>query len=204
MTKGELVSLVKNVVKRVDKTNAVHEKVIEHVLARVLNNVIYDVLRQDLSLADIYTTTEENVAVSDGIASLSDISVVPLPRVGEGVIEVRATGEDDMMFYPMTIQQASAASFMEMADYVTDVGYTVRNNEIKFTNIPDTVTAVDIDVVRSFEDYDYDETFFIPAGQDEVVVRKVLEILGVIQPVNLLNNNSDEFSSSQGNSTGGA
>lgn len=198
MRKDELISLVKNTVRRIDKTNSLHERVIEMALGRSLNTVIYDVFRNDMSNMDLYTKTYENVAVSASISELP-VSIVQLPRVGDGVMAIRATGEDGMYFYPMTIQQSMNHSFLESTNYTSDVGFVVRNSQVQYYGISDDVTAVDMDLVRPFEEYDMDEDYYVPAGQDETVLRRTLEILGVIQPVNLINNNSDEPNRSQGN-----
>jgi hypothetical protein len=202
MTKEELISLVQNTVRRVDKTNAVHERVVEMALGRAINTMMYEVFRNDMSNIDLYTRTYENVSITDDVATLP-AQIVQLPKVGDGVIAVRATGESVMGFYPMTIQQAQNSSFMETSSYMSDVGYVVKNTTVEFVNLPDTIEAVDMDLVRPFEAYAMDEEFYVPAGQDENILRRTLEIMGIVTPVNLLNNNADEPNRSQGDSTGG-
>lgn len=199
MTKDEYISEAISYVGRIDNTRRVHPRVVEAALSNAINtvwSVIYEQNPHDVSL---YTKTYENVDVTGEKTYLTDdytesgeaIDMVNLPRIGGGVMGVRPVGDNDIMFFPISIRDAMFQSRLESSNYTLDVGYIVRGNELEYIGIPSEITQVDVDVVRSFTEYGYEETFYMPWRQEDVM-NMVLTKLGIATPVSLKNNNSDE------------
>lgn len=193
MTKENFIDLIKSTARRVDPTSAFHESVIEMHLGRTINTMLYEIFRNNASNLDLYTKsyTVPIVQVGTKKTAVLPVSIVQFPDVGDGVRAIRPTGQAVAWFYPMTIQQADNYVYMEYSEYVQDTGYVVKNTTVEFVDLPQAITEVEMDLVRPFEAYAYTEEFYVPAGQDEIIIRKTLEIIGVITPVNLVNSNSD-------------
>ena len=201
MTKENYIDEVIAYIARVDKTRRAHPRVIEAALTNAINSVwsmIYQEAPHDVSL---FTQTYENVSVTGDKTYLTSnytegaepIDMVNLPRIGGGVMAIRPTNDIDVMFFPMSVRDAMFQERLESHSYTTDVGYVVRGNEIQYLGIPNEVAEVDVDIVRSFAEYDYTEIFYMPWRQEDII-GMVLQKLGIVAPVNLKNNNSDEHS----------
>jgi hypothetical protein len=204
MTKENYIDEMIAYIARVDKTRRIHPRVIEAAINGAVNTVVSAVYEANPSDVTVYTYTYENVPVdgnktyltSDYTSSGDDIGIVHLPRVGGGVMSVRSSEEVDTLFFPMRIQDKVMYDRMQSSQFNTDVGFVVRGNVLEYVGLG-TVTSVDVDIVRSFEEYGYEETFYIPFERQEDVKNLVLQKLGIPQPINLKNNNSDEFDRSQ-------
>jgi hypothetical protein len=211
MTKEQYIDEVITLVSRVDKTRRAHPRLVEAAFNGAMNTYICSVYEANPMDVALYTKTYENVPLdgskiyltSDYTSSGEAIRLVPLPRIGGGLMNLRASeSEDDdssldVMFFPMAIHTFVENRRMERFNYTLDVGYVLRGNEITLTEVPNGLESVDVDVVRSFDAYDYEEEVYLPMGKDEEIKRIVLQSLGIVAPVNLKNNNSDESSNSQ-------
>lgn len=202
MTKENYIDEIISILGRIDNTRRLHPKVIEAHITGAVNSVlsmIYEANPMDVS---IYTKTYENVALNDDKVYLTDdytstgnaIHLIHLPRVGGGVMSVRPSDDTDVLFFPMRLQDVVAYERMHSTNYNTDIGFVVRGNELQIIG-DTTITEVDVDLVRSFEEYDYDEEFYMPFERKEDVINLVLQKAGIVQPVSLKNNNSDESAS---------
>lgn len=202
MTKENYIDEVKSYVKRIDNTMQVHERVLEAAITGAVNSVLSMIYEANPVDVSIYTKTYENVPLdgskvyltSDYTSTGDVIHLVQLPRVGGGVMSVRPSDESDILFFPMRIQDATMYERMQSTNYNTDIGFVVRGNELTLVG-DTTITEVDVDLVRSFEEYDYDEEFYMPFERKEEVMNLVLQKIGIAQPVSLKNNNSDESAS---------
>ena len=202
MTKENYIDEIISVLGRIDNTRRLHPKVIETHITGAVNSVlsmIYEANPMDVS---VYTKTYEDVDITGDKVYLTDdytstgtpIKIIQLPRVGGGVMSIRPSDESDVLFFPMRIQDAVAYERMDSTNYDSDLGFVLRGNEIQIIG-DTTLTLVDVDLVRSFEEYDYDEEFYMPFERKEDVINLVLQKAGIAQPVSLKNNNSDESAS---------
>ena len=202
MTKENYIDEIISVLGRIDNTRRLHPKVIETHITGAVNSVLSMIYEANPTDVSIYTKTYEDVDVtlnkiyltSDYTSSGDAINMVQLPRIGGGVMSIRPSDDSDIMFFPMRIQDATAYQRMHSTEYGTDLGFVLRGNEIEIIG-DTTLTAVDVDLVRSFEEYDYDEQFYMPFERKEDVINLVLQKAGIVQPVSLKNNNSDESAS---------
>lgn len=202
MTKENYIDEIISVLGRIDNTRRLHPKVIETHITGAVNSVLSMIYEANPTDVSIYTKTYEDVDItlnkiyltSDYTSSGDAINIVQLPRIGGGVMSIRPSDDSDIMFFPMRIQDATAYQRMHSTEYGIDLGFVLRGNEIEIIG-ETTLTAVDVDLVRSFEEYDYDEQFYIPFERKEDVINLVLQKAGIVQPVSLKNNNSDESAS---------
>ena len=202
MTKENYIDEIISILGRIDNTRRLHPKVIEAHITGAVNSVLSMIYEANPSDVSVYTKTYENVALSDDKVYLTDdytstgnaIHLIHLPRVGGGVMSVRPSDDTDVLFFPMRLQDVVAYERMHSTNYNTDIGFVVRGNELQIIG-DTTITEVDVDLVRSFEEYDYDEEFYMPFERKEDVINLVLQKAGIVQPVSLKNNNSDESAS---------
>lgn len=201
MTKDEYISEMIEHVKRVDSTRQVHPKVVEAAIDSAVSSVVSKLYLEGLFDLSTYTYTYENVAIYEDKVCLTkdfaegsdDLGIIHIPRIGGGVMSIRPSEEMDVMFFPMRVRDAGEYQRMHSTKFNTDVGFVVRGNDIQFIGDLGDLSTVDVDVVRSFEDYDYEETFYFPLEYGDEVKNIVLQKLGISQPVSLKNDNSDEF-----------
>ena len=194
MRKIELIDLCKHYVGQVDKTSTYHPVVIEHTIARVMNTVLYEVFRNKLSELDLYTKTVTLTINDDGVkyCNLTDANrIMQFPGVGDGVRSVYPTDSLDTRYYPVTVENALRIGSMEYNEVTDDVPYVVKNTRIEFVGtLPSGTASVKANIVRPFESYTDNEEFYIPAGQDEVLFTKVVQLLSGVQPPDLRNDNN--------------
>ena len=194
MIKEHYVDRVIHILGRVDQTRKYHREVVEAAMNGAYTSVFCSLYDQDPREVDSYSTLYEAQSVSGGVLQIPT-AIIPLSRVGSGVLSVRPSDDTDTVYIPVTMREAKLLSHMEEARFTSDVPYTVRSGGIYFEG--GGTFSVDIDVIRAFESYGDDEHIQMPRGYDQEVVRLALSELGVVQSVNLLNNNTDEPSDSQ-------
>ena len=202
MTKENYIDEIISILGRIDNTRRLHPKVIEAHIVGAVNSVLSMIYEANPMDVAIYTKTYENVPLNANKVYLTDdytssgdaIKIVHIPRIGGGVMSIRPSDDTDIMFFPMRLQDATAFQMMHSTEYGTDVAFVVRGNEVQSIGHT-TLTTVDVDLVRSFEEYSYEEEFYMPFERKEDVINLVLQKAGVVQPVSLLNNNSDESAS---------
>lgn len=193
MTKEKLIDLCRHYFAQVDKTSSYHPVVVEYTLGRVINTILYDAFRNNISNLDLYTKRYDGVPVTkSGNRYTSELpaSIVQFPGVGDGVRGVYAAQDSSLMFYPSTMENAARMSYMEFVEVSTDVAYVVANTTVEFIGIPSEVTVVSMDLVRPFEAYADEEEFYVPAGQDEPMFRMAMQYLSGVMPPDLRNDNN--------------
>jgi len=193
MRKVELIDLCRHYFAQVDKTSSYHPKVVEHTLGRVINTILYEAFSKNVSNLDLYTKRYDNIEVKrNGDLAYAELkeSIVQFPGVGDGVRGVYATNDRSLVFYPVTLENASRMAYMEFRTVSKDVPFMVVNTRVEFIGIPDQVEKVSMDLVRPFEAYDDDEIFYVPAGQDEPMFRMAMQYLSGVVPPDLRNDNN--------------
>jgi hypothetical protein len=154
---------------------------IEFHIGRAINQIIYEVFRNDLSNLDLYTKEYTGVAVlqnptTDEYYCLLPEQICQLPDHAEGVRRVRKMKSKSLDFVP--IQKDSESTFEGMIGVGdSTIGYSVSMDRIIWESDPQ-VTEVRMDLVIPFEKYDYEDNIYIPAGQDnnvELAIAKFIE-----------------------------
>lgn len=211
MTKAELRSLVKNLLRKIDKTNKYHNNVVDHTISRVVTQVFNEVFVKNPADLNNYTVdvtltiseygTDTGRYYSDSIANYR---YIPLPDKASGVRNIfippdLVSSYGDIKFYPMTrtefdlMNHTGADTAIERGVASVRVGYVVHTDKIDFWGMPDALAAEEItaQVLQQFTVYADTDEVKLPYGMDEVVVRRSAEILSVIPPVDLKDNNKE-------------
>lgn len=197
MTKKEILSWYKNSVQAVDKTARYHDNVIAIAVRNAYEQILYDLYAQNPNNLDAYVVTLSNLAITNADRDYATLtcSYVKLPGKASGVRSVR-TSDDSIYFMPMTFVEYEMANDFDIFNAGDTVGYAVGQDKVYFHNLPSdweyTSNTVDIDVVKSFEDYASTDEIVIPNGQAKKMDELVMQHLINIPPKNLLNNNTDQ------------
>lgn len=192
MKKENLIDLCRHYLGQTDKSASYHEVVVEHTLGRVVNTILYEAFRNNVSNLDLYTKRYDNVVVKRGGIVYSELPapIVQFPGVGDGVRGVLAGENAGLTFYPVTLENSSRMDYLEFREVSSDVPYVVTNTIVKYIGMPRSITKVSMELVRPFEAYAYDEEFYVPAGQDEALFRLAMQYLQGNVPPDLRNDNN--------------
>lgn len=196
MTKKEIISFYKNSVQAIDKTARYHDKVIAIAIRNAYEQILYDMYVQNPNNLDAYVVTLSNLAIVNADRDYCTLtcSYVKLPGKASGVRSVRS--DEDVSFMPMTFQEYEQASDFNIWEAGDVIGYAVGQDKVYFHNLPADweylSSFVDVDVVKSFEDYSDTDEIVIPNGQAKRMEELVMAYLVKIPPKNLLNTNTDQ------------
>ena len=206
MTKAELISLVKNRLRKIDRTRKYGDKFISAELGAVITQVYNDMYRNDARDLDYYTseliqTTISYDSTTDTYYALfgSGVKLMNLPDIRRGVRYVNAIQTKQMTFFPYT--DRTLQEFIGLEADITllsagddrRVGYKVLNDRITFYNIPSSIisSGVVMHVIYDFITADDDADFNLPGGQDSTFVDLTVAALLQLPPVDLENDNND-------------
>ncbi len=217
MTKAELRSLVKNAVGRMDKKTQYPLRLIEFAIEAALNQLYIDMFKTRSSDLDPFIVTVEAVVnpytggyytnkavkatypISGTILGVSRIyEVVPLPDKAGGCRAVREDAETPTLeFYPMTRREAEyyAATTLSNTETATNiVGYVTLKDKVDLYGnkaATSTLTKVELDIVPTFTTTPDTTHVTESYGQSINVLGYVLKYLGIVQPVDLKDDNSE-------------
>jgi hypothetical protein len=216
MTKAETRSLIRNILPKYDKGGIYLDRFIDACIEKVIASLYHDVfLTTPLSLLNYtkgfgyispITVQIEN---STGIkyCTLPE-SIIPLERKGSGVIRISTPKQGQFMFYPTDFREMD---FLSNGSFVNDVstkaGYAVNQTRVEFYNLPTSITGVRMDLLIPFSKYAEDDEVKIPEITEvtgtnyrqvaQTFVDRVLAILGVIQPADILDDNASRGKNDQ-------
>lgn len=204
MTKVEIISFVSNNLKKIDKTNKYHDRVIEAAITLAFNQGYSDIFDRDPRLLDNYTRTYGGSGTTIVIAANSDTgiyeSTIPVPYVpfndkNSGVRHVASETQSDFKFYPITKRE-----FDSMANTLTGElnandprgYYVVRGGTLEFYGVAAVASAgCRMDIVIPFNQHANSDQVLIPFAKDMQLVAAVIELIRTIPPVDLKDNNAD-------------
>ena len=201
MLKKNLRATVKNLIKQIDKTATVHDTLIDHVLEECINSVYYEIHAQTPKALGQYTKRFQAQYLSLGVAGryayALTVKLVPLPDKRGGVRSIVATEDTDLYFIPVTDQE-----LLMMPESVSDGLVTTSPVVAYYVVRPDIVEFYGLDAARLYYAYIFDllvaftsladtDDVPLPYGKNADIVKMALELLGVIPPKDLLDNNSD-------------
>ena len=200
MLKKELVSIVRNLLPREDKTSKYHYEVVSAAIGLIYAKAAHDAFMTNPRELDSYVKTfgvsTALPVVEEGATGIYYTTLpahfIPIPDKASGVRRVDAVEQAGLAFYPVDSREADLllnGSFFTRTS--TRVGYVVKPSRVEFINWQTAVTAVRMDIVVEFMDLDDDDVVYVPSGQEDAFIKSVLEVLGVIPPVDLSDNNSD-------------
>ena len=176
MTKKETIDYYKHIVGQVDHTNKYHPVIVEKAISAACNSVIYDAFKNRLlQNIDLYMKGYPSVAVLQDAVTKDwyitlPVTIMQLPILGDGVREITSPETHAVEFVPMSTDTAAMYPKLEASQVMNQIGYTVLLDRVVLTDLESrlgtTINSVNLRLVRPFEAYDDNETFYIPAGQD--------------------------------------
>jgi hypothetical protein len=201
MVKKQLIELIRGRIMdgsaSIDRLKEADPRRIELAIAAVLNTIFYDAFRNHSSNLDTYSKKYKNVAVT--LDSTTNIyystlpaNVVQFPRVSDGIMHINTMKGVNVTFVPLKDDDTEMMYGIE-SDLIDDViKYIRKGNIVEYYNFDLTITAVRMDLVVDFTEWDMDEDIPIPSGQDMNIVNMVTQYLKQdIRPTDLLNNESE-------------
>lgn len=202
MTKEYLRSSLSGLLARIDKTNKYHNTFLDHILEAVINSVYYQVHAQNPKALGqyikAYSVSSASLVTGTGRYSLSlPTTLVPLPDKRGGVRSLRSSLGLSVYFVPVTHQELSLMEDSQSDDLITSspsvIYYAVYENVIDFKNMTATIAAAPfyLDLLVAFTSLTDTDEVPLPYGKNTEILKMALEILGVVPPKDLLDNNSD-------------
>lgn len=216
MTKAEIRSLIRNILPKYDKGGIYLDRFIDATIEKVLAGMYHDVfMTAPLSLQNYTKGYGYSVPIAISTESSTGIkycnlpeSIVPLERKGSGVIRISTPAQGQFMFFPTDFREMD---FMANGGYFSTVnskvGYAVNQTRVEFYNLPASITSVRMDLLIPFSKYAETDEVKTPEITDvtgnnyqkksETFVDRVLAILGVIQPADILDDNASRGKNDQ-------
>lgn len=207
MRKDELRSVIKNLCNKYEETERYHDRFIDACLERVLAeyyNLIF--LRNPIELA-LYTkqfgyTVALNSQLEAGtnlyyvnypfmLDGVTNVTTIAIPDKASGCRRISTMAQGGASFYPMDAREMDLILAGSYTDYVTNkIGYVARRTRIEFYNMT-AVTPLRMDLLIPFSKYEETDTVLVPeltGDQGMGFTDRVLQLLGQVKPVELLEN----------------
>lgn len=191
----ELVDLVRESAKELDRQNTYGFNRVKLCIGRAVNDVWFQIFKKDASNYDIYTK-EYIVSVDRSVAYhpfvTLPVPIVQLQFVGDGVRNIIPITDNSFAFQAMSYDALTLYSDTYLNTLDDSVPYALQGNKIVFgSSLRNDVTQVRLMLVRPFDAYDLQEEFPLPSGQDINILTRALQFLGIRQPENLQNTNTE-------------
>ena len=205
MQKQEIRSLIKNLLPRLDKSNKYHPKVIDSAIEKVLGEIYTEVFKRNSMELQRYckpygytTALTVNLEPATGLYYTTlPAAIYPFPDKSSGVRRVSTIVQGGLTFFPIDQREHDLILSGSNVDAVTSkIGYTVTSTRVEFYNMSGTVLAagVRMDCIVPFSVYSDTDTVLIPEEKDDqgrTFIDRVLAILGIVRPIDALDNNAD-------------
>ena len=208
MIKAEVRSLIRNLLPKVDESNAWHDRVIDAAIEKALSSFYEDVWRINplnlqryvkrygytASIA-VYQETGSGIYYS----TLPEM-IVPFQDKASGVRRVDSGTISNLKFFPMDAREVDLVTdgpFFDTAN--TKIGYLVTQDRVEFYNMSATVVSagVRMDLIIPFSRYEEEDIVLVPEivnpRTNETFADRVLHILGVIGQPDLKDDNTSSF-----------
>ena len=206
MTKAEIISYVKNNLKKIDKTNKYHDIVLEKAITLAFNQGYGDVYDQDPRLLDNYTKTYGGSGTPIAITANGNTGIyestipevyVPFKDKHSGIRHIATIARSNTKFFPVSKKEFELLPNTytgELSENASNIRcyYVVRGSTIEY-HIPTAIASagVRIDMVIPFDKYASTDMVLIPFAKDMQLVSAVIEAMRTIPAVDLKDNNSD-------------
>jgi len=153
-------------------------------IGRAFNSLLLEVFRANLSNFDPYTKEYTEVDIEQDSKTNVYYSELPapviqLPRIGDGIMHIAGMTSSSVEYVPMTNGQLKLIDGLEV-DQIDDViGYVFKNGRIEYYGMSATIVSgqVRMLLVIPFEEYAEDDYVQIPTGSDDMLIKKVLELI---------------------------
>lgn len=200
MTKETLRSLLKNTLAQIDKTSRYHDTYLDHVLEVVINSVYFQVHAQNPVALGQYTIRYAQPITAgqyEGYVATLPVELVPLPDKRGGARVINDHTDTNIYFVPITDQEFQLMKSSQVDDITTTtpnvIYYVTGIDELLFVNMTAAIAAhtITADLIVAFTSVSDTTEVRLPYGKDAEIIKMALEMLGVVPPKDLLDNNSD-------------
>lgn len=205
MIKREIVSLVRNLLPKEDKVSKYHERFLVATIEKVLLEMYADLYAIRPSLLDNYTKTYGattpiviSLEASSGIYySTLPVTICNLPSKNSGLRHIYPIAQTGNQFQPMDAREADLIFNTDVAVVSSKIGFRVRqDSRVDYwnTNAVVRVAGVRMDLLIPFSQYLDTDVVNIPEfteKQGGTFAQRVLTLLGVVPPVDLIDNNAE-------------
>ena len=162
----------------------VGDQMIAAYIGRAFNSLLLDVFRANFANFDPYTKEYTGVAINQDSTTNIYYSTLPapviqLPRIGDGIMHIAGATSESVEFVPMTNGMLQNIEGLEV-DQIDDViGYVFKHGRVEYQGMSTAIAAgtVRMSLVIPFEEYDEDDLVQIPTGSDDILIKKVLELI---------------------------
>jgi hypothetical protein len=204
MVKAEIRSLISNELPKFDKTGKYHPRFVDAAIEKVISGMYNDVFKADPLALQRYTkgfgyTTPLVVSLeaTTGLYYTTlPAAIVPFSDKSSGVRRISTPIQGGFNFFPMDSREMDFISGSNIDLVTAKIGYVVTPTRVEFYKMSTSVmtSGVRMDLIIPFSNYADTDVVLIPEetdAQGQTFIDKVLKILGVVQKVDLLDNNSD-------------
>lgn len=202
MIKSKLRSTLKLTLTAIDKTSRWHDTYLDHVLETAISTLVFQAHEQNPRALGQYTKRYTAQTITSGGLSSRyyhtlTVSLVPLPDKRGGVRSIVSSADTDVYFVPTTDQELILMDEAQVDSLIVTtpivVYYVVRPDIIEFKNMTVAIATgtLTLDLLVAFTSLADSDQVPLPYGKNAEVLKMALEILGVVQPKDLLDNNSD-------------
>jgi hypothetical protein len=131
-------------------------------------------------------------------------SILPFQDRASGVRRISTMVQGGFTFFPIDFREMdliSSGSYTKTVN--TRVGYAVNQTRVEYYGMPSSIRTVGVrmDLIIPFSKYEEDDEVKIPEITDtrtgETFVDRAIKILGIVRPVDLLDNNAPANGSGQ-------
>ena len=200
MTRRQWIDFIKEYVGKIDPQRVFHKNVLSEALGLAYENFAYDTYRKTPYELDAMGKTYESVAVTldttkDRYYSDLPCSIIPIDKVGSGIIEIGTEEGFGYDFVPMYLHEARLTSTFEVESMLSEINYVLIGEKVFYTSMTSAISTagVRMTVVQQWSEYGLDENIPMPAGQSQRFIETVLNVLNIRNPESLENNNSNNY-----------
>jgi len=205
MTKAEIISFVQNNLRKVDKTNKYHDRVVEKAITLAFNQGYGNIFDEDPRILDNYTKTYgaggTPIAITENaetgiFESILPSIYVPFRDKHSGVRHVATVGVTDFKFFPLRKQEFEILPSTLVGELNTGdpIGfYVVRGGTLEYFGITGAVASAGcrMDIVIPFDQYASGDDVLIPFAKDFDLISVVIAALRGMPAVDLNDDNAD-------------
>lgn len=204
MIKEEIRSLIRNLLPKIDQDNKYHPRLIDAAIEKVLAEMYNEIWVVDpLSLQRFckrYGGTTPIAVSYDANAqvyySTHPAKFIPFMDRASGVRRVTTKVQGGLTFFPMDQREVELVhSGVNVKAVNNKIGYIVTPERVEYYDMTVAVSTVGVrmDLIVPFSVYAETDTVLIPEvrdGEGKGFVGRVLEVLGVIQPPDTVDDNT--------------
>lgn len=197
MTRRQWIDYTKEFVGKIDPTRQFHQNMVNNALSLAYENFVYDTYKYRIheldSMGKEYDVSISQDGTSNRYYSNLPCSIIEIDKVGSGILEVSTTTGYSYSFVPMYLQEIKRIFGLEVEAMTDEIGYALVGEKIYYSSMTTAIQSagVRMTVVQQFSEYALDESIPIPKSQSERFMETVLNVLNVVRPELLLNNNTN-------------